>query len=1708
MKRFWPLLLTVLGLSTIPAKAQTAAFNGFCDSGGRSSVTSGLNSTNKLQQVIPSCTINVYITGTTTHATLTKDAIGTPLSNPFTAAALGSTAPGQWLFFAATGQGYDVVMSGGISPNTFPTPVTLTDLTSGGGGGTSGCGPLPGDNTSTNCGNDNLGGNTGAEVQTFGFENVNNSNTLAATEAFGSENLNNAAPDFIPGTLLAVGYGNENFYNEGGLGNSANTVSVGFGNLNGAAGHPCNIQDWVGVGDENMGICAEGSATGLGYNKEVISIGDANLFFKPSNTFGLNQVIAIGDAAYANLLTDGQYKNVIGIGNAPSNSLATMQDVVAIGDNPLCGSNTSTANVLDIVAIGDVPASCLNDGSNNMVAIGTAPLDGAGGSEVIGLGDSSADSSTGSDVIAIGDMPLSGANISGNHSTGHDIIAIGNQSAVANTTGSDIVAIGDGALQGFNAVSPILNTGSELIAIGDDALPVNTTGSDNVAIGDHAGGIGFVSGTNIGNSNQTGSHNTWIGPFAGPNTTTQLSNTIALGYQAFNTVSNQTVIGNSSITAVTIFGVGTGCLSASSGVITGSGSACGSGGGGGSNVTVNGGSTLTTANFGSLPAAGTNGVNVTWQNSGNNISAEIVGDGNASHFLNGTGTFTTPSGGGAVASVANSDGTLTISPTTGFVVASLALGHANTWTALQTFSAGLNLSGTTSPLQFAGSAGTAGQCPISGGAGATPSWGSCGSGGSGISGLTAGFIPKAGSATTLTANSHIDDGVTTAATLTATEPIAVNDGTGNAGVIQPHIGTDPGGVAGSATYTTDATSGFAEVHEGTGALSRICTAANGVCPGGSLTDNVLLNAPSTGLFFANTDSIGLLAVGGFPELLATKLGIPSGNQHINAIGSASLADMLSCNTPGSGNCTQDGTWPLTFPLGVTSNSKALLEAAYNDVSNIGGAPNSAQLSYYAGGLKAWMLEFGIPDSQKIAANASICTTTGTWTSVSAVPGGAGTFPAGTLQTLTPGATITCTTRNATDAGIIGYKFTGSSSATYTVNITNAGVTYNVKDPYTGSTTLNQNAPYTSFWGGVANFYAVGQAGMGGGYTTITLTAASNSSDPVIVVAPYFISPSSGLQNFPAVEMMLESRAGCNGTCSTVAGPQHNDANTNIMRTAQMALVNELRSNGLNISYFDPNATPSGYNSSDPTQTADGTHPNSTSAPFIANAAFVNLNSAATTQDHFLPVVASGGVTVPTTPNFLNAPGGTLTAIPNIVPVVFGGGSSFNGIGIQGGTGLTTYYGTVATVQGANSLNTVFNGGNWPYTASNIAGAYRLLNSSGSDSGFQVSVCPSGTAGAATNMDSTCVGLYLRSNGSSGNQVWFNPQLTNPTFPTNAALVANPSANWFVDYSGNTTTNNLTVNGTCTGCGGGSSPLTTKGDLFGFSTVNARVPVGTNGQVLTADSTNANGVSWQTGGGGSSAFSAITSSTNTTAAMVVGAGASLNFTSTGTINASTLLGGTWAIPGAIGATTPSTGVFTPTLVTKQGSSSITQTANSSANVAGTAYAAPGLNNYAINGWGTGNGSGLPGVFGLFDSTNSKFVWNTNTTDDMCGNTPVSNVAICVGATWRLDHSGLITGAAFQSFGTKFTTSGCSVSSTTGGAAAGVFTLGANSCTVVITMNGATGLTAINGWSCFANDRTSSTVFAIQQTASSTTTATFSIPATAGATDVINFGCTAY
>jgi hypothetical protein len=59
-------------------------------------------------------------------------------------------------------------------------------------------------------------------------------------------------------------------------------------------------------------------------------------------------------------------------------------------------------------------------------------------------------------------------------------------------------------------------------------------------------------------------------------------------------------------------------------------------------------------------------------------------------------------------------------------------------------------------------------------------------------------------------------------------------------------------------------------------------------------------------------------------------------------------------------------------------------------------------------------------------------------------------------------------------------------------------------------------------------------------------------------------------------------------------------------------------------------------------------------------------------------------------------------------------------------------------------------------------------------------------------------------------------------------------------------------------GGGSSPLTTKGDIYGYSTTDARIPIGSNGQVLTADSTQTLGLKWAAAGGGALTLLSTTS----------------------------------------------------------------------------------------------------------------------------------------------------------------------------------------------------------------------------------------------------------
>jgi len=66
-------------------------------------------------------------------------------------------------------------------------------------------------------------------------------------------------------------------------------------------------------------------------------------------------------------------------------------------------------------------------------------------------------------------------------------------------------------------------------------------------------------------------------------------------------------------------------------------------------------------------------------------------------------------------------------------------------------------------------------------------------------------------------------------------------------------------------------------------------------------------------------------------------------------------------------------------------------------------------------------------------------------------------------------------------------------------------------------------------------------------------------------------------------------------------------------------------------------------------------------------------------------------------------------------------------------------------------------------------------------------------------------------------------------------------------------------------------LTTKGDLHGYSTSNTRIPIGSDNQVLTADSAQALGLKWAAAGGGASVSIqkvSCTNGSNTTSSSLV------------------------------------------------------------------------------------------------------------------------------------------------------------------------------------------------------------------------------------------------
>lgn len=237
-----------------------------------------------------------------------------------------------------------------VSDNTSQFFFTVAAVSSSGGS----CGPLPGDSSSTNCGNGNDVGNTGTAVQTFGFENVDGTNSASSVVANG---LNNFTGAFTGSDGVAIGLtnfaapsggsmalngahmiGNSNLLNV----TSAQTVDGGgVGNCDFNGNSPVELED--------VGCFGDGSVTNVGLTGDVT----------------LQDVYGWGNEAVGQI--SGSIEDVIGLGNGPLN-------VIGDGSSELIGIGTSAcsfvaANSDNLICIGPTGFR-LGPNSSDVIQIG------------------------------------------------------------------------------------------------------------------------------------------------------------------------------------------------------------------------------------------------------------------------------------------------------------------------------------------------------------------------------------------------------------------------------------------------------------------------------------------------------------------------------------------------------------------------------------------------------------------------------------------------------------------------------------------------------------------------------------------------------------------------------------------------------------------------------------------------------------------------------------------------------------------------------------------------------------------------------------------------------------------------------------------------------------------------------------------------------------------------------------------------------------------------------------------------------------------------------------------------------------------------------------------------------------------------------------------------------------------------------------------
>ena len=377
------------------------------------------------------------------------------------------------------------------------------------------------------------------------FNNETGSNNVAIGYSAGPTGANQAALS----NSIAIGYNATT--------TASNTIQMGNSDI-----IQMNTSGTIGVGNYSSDSAASGITGSIYYNTtdDVLKVYDGSNW----NSIGLTGVTSVTSVDNDGFANGAQItsENYLQLGAATEN----YPGVVTTGTQSFAGSKSFISDIsVNTVTIG------LGNGSNSRnIVFGNKALYNntelaLGGNVAVGT-NSLYSNTSGYRNTAIGENALYST------TTGFNNLGIGVETLYYNTIGIDNIAIGYKSLQ--------YNDSSNNSAIGPYSLQNNTSGHENTCLG-HSSLYSNTTGsynTGIGfetlYKNITGDKNVAVGYYAGPSTgNTNLSNSIAIGYNATTTASNTIQMGNSDIiqmnTSGTI-GVGTYSTDASASGITGS----------------------------------------------------------------------------------------------------------------------------------------------------------------------------------------------------------------------------------------------------------------------------------------------------------------------------------------------------------------------------------------------------------------------------------------------------------------------------------------------------------------------------------------------------------------------------------------------------------------------------------------------------------------------------------------------------------------------------------------------------------------------------------------------------------------------------------------------------------------------------------------------------------------------------------------------------------------------------------------------------------------------------------------------------------------------------------------------------------------------------------------------------------------------------------